>query len=81
MKRLVALGLACLSALGSAQSVLVVGNKPVNTATIVDVTTGVTLATLPTGLGPHEAATSRDGKWAVVSDCGTGPDAVAIAER
>ena len=57
----------------SAQGILVAGNKPANTVTLVDLASGATLATLPTGLGPHEAATSRDGKWAVVTDYGTGP--------
>ncbi|MBM4193945.1 MAG: hypothetical protein FJ202_06130 [Gemmatimonadetes bacterium] len=58
----------------AAQSVLVAGNKPANTVTLVDLASGTTLATLPTGLGPHEAAASRDGKWAVVTDYGTGPN-------
>lgn len=53
--------------------VLVAGNKPANTVTLVDLASGTTLATLPTGLGPHEAAASRDGRWAVVTDYGTGP--------
>jgi YVTN family beta-propeller protein len=57
----------------SGQGLLVAGNKPANTATIVDLATGRTLATLPTGLGPHEAAVSRDGAWAVITDYGTGP--------
>ena len=56
-----------------AQGLLIVGNKPTNTATIVELASGKTLATLPTGLGPHEAAASRDGKWAVITDYGTGP--------
>ena len=60
-------------ALVRAQSLLVVGNKPANTATIVELATGKTLATLPTGVGPHEAAASRDGRWAVITDYGTGP--------
>lgn len=56
-----------------AQSILIAGNKPTNTVTLVDLASGATLATLPTGLGPHEAAASRDGRWAVVTDYGTGP--------
>lgn len=47
---------------------LVVTNKSISTATIVDVATGRTLATLPTGQGPHEVALSSDGKTAVVTD-------------
>ena len=51
---------------------LVVTNKGPSTATIVDVATGTTLATLPTGNGPHEIVISRDGRTAVVTDYGTG---------
>jgi YVTN family beta-propeller protein len=58
----------------SAQAILIAGNKPNNTVTLVDLASGATLATLPTGLGPHEAAASRDGKWAVITDYGNGPN-------
>ncbi len=51
---------------------IVVTNKSPATATIVDVASGRTLATLPTGHGPHEIALSRDGRTAVVTDYGTG---------
>jgi len=64
--------LALIPAIGFGQGVLVAGNKPANTVTLVDLASGSTLATLPTGLGPHEAATSSDGRWAVVTDYGTG---------
>jgi YVTN family beta-propeller protein len=64
--------LAAPVALG-AQAILIAGNKPNNTVTLVDLASGTTLATLPTGLGPHEAAASKDGKWAVITDYGTGP--------
>ena len=47
---------------------LVVTNKSPSTATIIDVGSGRTLATLPTGAGPHEVAISRDGRLAVVTD-------------
>ncbi len=52
---------------------IVVTNKTPNTATIVDVGSGRTLATLPTGFGPHELVLSTDGRMAVVTDYGTGP--------
>ncbi len=52
---------------------LVVTNKTPSTATIIDVGSGRTLATLPTGHGPHEIVLSSDGRTAVVSDYGTGP--------
>jgi YVTN family beta-propeller protein len=74
MKRLIgAATVLLIPAMSGAQGVLVAGNKPTNTVTLVDIASGKTLATLPTGLGPHEAATSGDGKWAVVTDYGTGP--------
>jgi YVTN family beta-propeller protein len=56
----------------SAQAVLIAGNKSANTATLVDLATSKILATLPTGVGPHEAAASRNGKWAVVTNYGGG---------
>ena len=55
-----------------AQSILIAGNKPANTATLVDLSTSKTLATLPTGTGPHEAAASHNGRWAVISNYGGG---------
>jgi DNA-binding beta-propeller fold protein YncE len=44
---------------------LVVLNKSVATATFIDVASGETVATLPTGQGPHELAITSDGRWAV----------------
>ena len=41
-----------------------------DTATVLDVATRKVLATLPTGVGPHEVAVSHDGQWAVVSNYG-----------
>jgi DNA-binding beta-propeller fold protein YncE len=51
---------------------LVVTNKSPATATIIDVASGRTLATLPTGQGPHEVVLSSDGRTAVVTDYGGG---------
>lgn len=51
---------------------LVVLNKGESTATFVDVASGETVATLPTGRGPHELAMTRDGRWAVSTDYGGG---------
>lgn len=72
-----ALGVLAESSPASAQvaglsGTLVVTNKGPSTATIVDVASGSTLATLPTGNGPHEIVISRDGRTAVVTDYGTG---------
>ncbi|MFG0306980.1 MAG: cytochrome D1 domain-containing protein [Phycisphaerales bacterium JB040] len=49
---------------------LIVLNKSEATASVLDRDTGDTIATLPTGVGPHEAAISPDGKTAVVADYG-----------
>ena len=49
---------------------LVVTNKTPSTATIVDVGSGRTLATLPTGTNPHEIVLSSDGGLAVITDYG-----------
>ena len=49
---------------------IVVANMNDNTATVIDLASHRTLATLPTGAGPHEVAISRNGRWAVVSNYG-----------
>ncbi len=49
---------------------LVVLNKSGYTAMIIDMATHEVLATLPTGVAPHEAAISPDGSLAVVSNYG-----------
>ena len=49
---------------------LVVSNMNDHTVTILDAVTGRTLATLPTGKGPHEVTVSHDGRWALVSNYG-----------
>ena len=49
---------------------LIVSNMRDNTASMLDVATGRVLATLPTGEGPHEVATSHDGRWALVTNYG-----------
>lgn len=49
---------------------IVVVNKGPSTARIIDVGSGRTLATLPTGSGPHEAVMSAAGDRAVVTDYG-----------
>jgi DNA-binding beta-propeller fold protein YncE len=47
---------------------IIVTNKTPSTATIIDVASGRTLATLPTGPGPHEIALTANGATAVVTD-------------
>jgi DNA-binding beta-propeller fold protein YncE len=49
---------------------LIVLNKADATASLVDLASGRTVATLPTGEGPHEVAVSPDGRWAVASNYG-----------
>lgn len=51
--------------------VLIAGNKRANTVTIADLASGRTLAELPTPAGPHESATSSDGRWGVITGYGT----------
>src|SRR5213593_1213186 len=65
--------LACAAVSAAAQvpgltGTLVVTNKTPSTATIIDVGSGRTIATLSTGTGPHEVAISSDGRIAVVTD-------------
>ncbi len=50
---------------------LLVLNKTDDTVSFVDLETRRTLATLPTGAGPHEVATSPDGRLAVVGNYGS----------
>jgi YVTN family beta-propeller protein len=80
MRRLpLPLALAALLAAGPALAqsaeaprggLLVVLNKRVASASLVDAASGRTVATLPTGNGPHEVAVSPDGRTAVVADYG-----------
>ena len=58
-------------AAGPPRDVLVVLNKSDNTASIVDVASKQTLATIPVGLAPHEAETVPGGRVVVVSNYGT----------
>jgi len=51
--------------------VLVVANQQGASATVLDAATLRTIATVAVGLGPHEAAVSPDGRWAVVTNYGT----------
>jgi YVTN family beta-propeller protein len=49
---------------------LVVANQEGASATVVNAATLQTIATVPVGVGPHEVAVSRDGRWAVVTNYG-----------
>lgn len=50
---------------------LLVGNKTDNTVDLIDLESNRSVATLPTGTGPHEIAVSPDGRTAVISNYGT----------
>lgn len=75
---LMAMGMALVltgATVGQAQvpglaGTLVVTNKTPSTATIVDVASGRTLATLPTGTNPHEIVLTSDGSLAAITDYG-----------
>ena len=55
---------------------LLVLNKEDNALAVVDPASRKVLATMPTGVGPHEVTVSSDGRWAFVSNYGTfGPNA------
>lgn len=49
---------------------LLVLNKSDNTVSLIDLGTRKTIATVPTGIAPHEVAVSPDGKTAVVANYG-----------
>ena len=51
---------------------LLVLNKSDNTVSLIDLGSKKVLATIPTGVGPHEVAVSPDGKTAVIANYGTG---------
>jgi len=52
-------------------STLVVLNKAEANASLIDLDTGEVVATVATGEGPHEAATSPDGRFVLSSNYGT----------
>ncbi len=64
-------GLALLAATLARADTLIVLNKYDATASLIDPATGAVRATVGTGIGPHEAATTPDGKFVVVCDYGT----------
>ena len=68
---LAALLAATVAGAQSPAGVLIAGNKRANTASIVDLASGRSLAELPTPPGPHESAVSSDGRWGVITGYGT----------
>lgn len=67
----VAVGLA--APLAGQDGVLLVVNKSGSTLSFLDGASGEELGRVPTGFAPHEVAVSADGRWAYVTDYGTGP--------
>jgi len=67
------LSAALLAAVPAGADTLIVGNKAEATVSLIDLGSGEVVATLPTGVGPHEVAVSPDGRLAAVADYGTGP--------
>lgn len=51
-------------------ALLLVANKQAASLSVIDVASGALLATVPTGMGPHEVAVTSDGRWAVVCNYG-----------
>ena len=52
---------------------LLVVNKSESTLSFIDPASGTEVAEVATGHAPHEVAVSPDGRWAYVTDYGTGP--------
>jgi YVTN family beta-propeller protein len=51
-------------------ALLLVANKQEASLSVIDPASGGLLATVPTGVGPHEVAVTSDGRWAVVCNYG-----------
>ena len=51
-------------------STLVVANKAEATVSLIDLDSASVVATLPTGIGPHEVGISPDGRFAIVTNYG-----------
>ncbi len=62
-----------VGAAASDSGTLLVLNKSDNTVSLIDLSTRKTVATIPTGVGPHEVGVSPNGRLAVVANYGTGP--------
>lgn len=62
--------LPALAQVAGLSGTLIVTNKTPATATLIDVASGRTLATLATGNGPHEVVVAKNGSLAVVTDYG-----------
>jgi YVTN family beta-propeller protein len=68
---LAALIFTAASAADPSEGLLLVVNKTGNDVSLLSLASGETVATLPTGRGPHEIAVSADGRRAVATNYGT----------
>src|SRR5512137_2256508 len=68
---LVLVGMLAAEAPRGATGTLVVLNKSEATASLIDLASGIEVATLRSGNGPHEVAVSPDGRTAVATNYGT----------
>jgi YVTN family beta-propeller protein len=59
------------TSVAAAEGTLVVLNKSDATASLIDLASGRAVATVPTGEGPHEAATSPDGRTVLATNYGS----------
>ena len=75
-KVLLGLGVGLLAAapVGAQDGLLLVVNKSESTLSFVHAPSRTELAEVETGFAPHEVALSPDGRWAYVTDYGTGPE-------
>jgi len=79
MRLPLAAALLIFPSIGASSQSLVITNKNESTASIITLSDGKTVATLPTGNAPHEVAVSRDGKWAIATDYGAaGPGGTTL---
>ena len=68
-----AAALAVAGPVGAQEGLLLVVNKSDSSLSFVDVARGDEVGRVSTGFAPHEVAVSADGRWAYVTDYGTGP--------
>ena len=78
-KLLVVLAAALMGAVADSpaegqEGLLLVVNKSESTLSFVHAPSRTEVAEVETGFAPHEVALSPDGRWAYVSDYGTGPE-------
>lgn len=67
-------GLLTATPIGAQDGLLLVVNKSESTLSFVHAPSRTEVAKVGTGHSPHEVALSPDGRWAYVSDYGTGPE-------